>query len=366
MTEPDEKPPSRRVRRTAILFLTGLALLVVVAIVVLSFDRPQVRRADPQTDNAYVGGDTTPLSARVTGYLRRLPITDNQPVRAGDLIAAIEDDDYRAQVAQAQAQVETARAGLTSLDAQIRQLDEQIAQTRATENAARADTARTSPELVRQERLQATDLGVRRELEQAQASELRDQANVEQARASVVIRQRQADALVAQRQRQAATVQAQEANLRLAQINLGWTRLVAPVDGVLGPRLVRVGALLNTGSQVVTLTPLATVWVDANFTERQITNIRVGQPARLVLDTFPRQPLDGHVAGVSPTTGGALTPVPPDNTTGNFTKVVQRVPVRIAIDWHGSPLLGLVRPGMSVTATVFTGPHATTGFGARP
>ena len=365
MTEPEQKPRPPGIRRRVILFLASLVLLAAVVVAVLSFDRPQVRRADPQTENAYVGGDATPLSARVTGYLTQLPITDNQSVRAGDLIAEVEDDDYRAQVAQAQAQVASAQASLAALDAQIRQIGEQIAQTRTTENAARADTVRTSPELVRQQRLQGTDLGVRRALEQAQANQLRDQANVEQARALVVVRQRQAEALLAQRQRQAATLRVQQANLRLAQINLGWTRLFAPVDGVLGPRLVRVGALLNTGSQVVTLTPLDTVWVDANFTERQITNIRIGQTARLVLDAFPRQPIDGHVSGLSPTTGGLLSAVPPDNTTGNFTKVVQRVPVRIAIDWHGSRLRGLVRPGMSVTATVFTGPRDRTGFGTN-
>ncbi len=358
-----EEPPPRRVRRTVILFLTSLALLAAMVVALLSFDRPQVRRADPQTENAYVGGDATPLSARVPGYLARLPVADNQPVRAGDLIAQLEDDDYRAQLAQAQAQVASAQASLAALDAQIRQVGEQVAQTRSTESAARADTVRTSPELVRQQRLQATDLGVRRALEQAQANALRDQADIEQAGALVVVRQRQAEALLAERQRQAAMLRVQQSNLRLAQINLGWTRLAAPVDGVLGPRLVRVGALLGTGSQVVTLTPLDTVWVDANFTERQITNIRIGQPARLVLDAFPRQPVDGHVSGLSPTTGGLLGAVPADNTTGNFTKVVQRVPVRIAIDWHGSRLRGLLRPGMSVTATVFTGPQGSTGFG---
>ena len=147
----------------------GLLLLLIAAIVILSFDRHQVWLDDPRTENAYVGGDRTPLSARVPGYLTRLPITDNQPIRAGDLIATIEDADYRAQVAQAQAQVATAEATLSSLDAQIQQTVEQTAQTRTSENAARADTIRTAPELLRQQRLQQTALGLRRDLEAAQA-----------------------------------------------------------------------------------------------------------------------------------------------------------------------------------------------------
>ena len=148
---------------------------------------------------------------------------------------------------------------------------------------------------------------------------------------------------------------ARQADVRLAEINLGWTRVVAPADGTLAARLVRVGDLMQPGTVITSLTPLDTVWVDANFTEHQIPRIRVGQPARLRVDAFSDSPLDGHVIGLAPLTGTVTSAVPADNTTGNFTKVVQRVPVRIAIDWHGSPLIGRVRPGMSVVATVYTG-----------
>jgi membrane fusion protein (multidrug efflux system) len=354
MTETEATPP-RSVRRRAILLVVGLSLLTVVAVALLSFDGPRARRHDPQTENAYVGGDTTPLSARVQGYLRRLPIADNQRVHAGELVAQIEDDDYRAQADQAQAQVAAAQARLQALDAQVRQLAEQVAQARTGEVAAVADTGRAAPELRRQRLLLHTDLGERRDFERAQASQRRSEADVASGQARVVVQERQADALAAQRRQAEATLQARQAAFRLARITLGWTRLAAPFDGTLGARLVREGDLLRTGSQVVVLTPLDTVWVDANFTERQITDIRIGQPARLVLDAFPREPLDGHVAGLSPTTGGLLSAIPADNATGNFTKVVQRVPVRIAIDWHGSRLRGLARPGMSATATVFTG-----------
>jgi membrane fusion protein (multidrug efflux system) len=153
-------------------------------------------------------------------------------------------------------------------------------------------------------------------------------------------------------------VSARQADLDLARLNLGWTRMVAPVDGTLGARQVRVGDLLVAGTRVVSLTPLDTVWVDANFTERQVTLIHVGQKAKLRLDTFPGEILAGRVVGLSPVTGGRLSAVEPDNTTGNFTKVPARVPVRIAILWDASGraarLRGLVRPGMSAVATVLT------------
>ncbi|WP_428374691.1 HlyD family secretion protein [Lichenicoccus sp.] len=332
----------------------ALCLLVAIAILVLSFDNPQTGARDPQTANAYVGGDTTPLSARVTGYLREFPVADNQVVQAGQLVAGIEDDDYRAQAAGAAAALDAAEARLTALDAQLRQLAEQTAEARTGEVAASADAGRAAPELRRQVRLLHTDLGQQRNLDQAQADQRRYEAGIAQARALTGVAQRQTDELAAQRDEQAATVLGRRADLRLARITLGWTRLSAPVAGTLGPRLVRQGDLLAPGTRLVVLTPLDSVWVDANFTERQIPDIRIGQRARLVLDAFPRQPLEGRVTGLSPTTGSALSAIPADNTTGNFTKVAQRVPVRIAILWNGSPLRGLVRPGMSVTATVFT------------
>jgi membrane fusion protein (multidrug efflux system) len=354
MSDDSGSPPRSRWRPAAV--FTALALLATLAIVlVLSFDRPLVGRRDPETDNAYVGGDVTRLAAHVTGYIRALPVADNQPVRAGDLIAEIEDDDYRAQRDQARANLAAAQAQAAAIDGQRKQLAEQIEQTRTGETQSRADLGRTAPELARQELLVRTDLGVRRALDQAQADQRRMTAGLEAARAQTTARERQADVLAAQLEQARATVAARQADLDLAQVTLDWTRITAPVDGTLGARLVRVGDLVSTGTQLVRETPLDTVWVDANFTERQIVDIRPGQPARLRVDAFPDQPLDGRVVGFSPTTGGALSAVPPDNTTGNFTKVVQRVPVRIAIEWRGSPLRGLVRPGMSVTATVRTG-----------
>ena len=359
---PDDKPPEKqppapkptRWRRAALLFASGAVLVGLATIALLSFDQPLVRMRNPETDNAYVGGDTVPIAARVQGYLVALPITDNQPVRAGDALAQIEQTDYRAQRDQANAALEAAQAQVGTLQAQLGQLMAQIGQAQTQEASQRAQTVRTSPELARQEKLINTDVGVRRTLEQAQADQQRSVAGVEQARAAVGVREKQGAVLTAQLDEAQAAVAARQADVALAQLNLGWTRIIAPVDGTLAARRVRVGDLLQPGAVITELTPLDTVWVDANFTERQIPPIHVGQPARLRVDAFPSQPLDGHVIGLSPLTGSQMTAVPPDNTTGNFTKIVQRVDVRIAIDWHGSPLIGRVRPGMSVTATVFT------------
>ncbi len=355
MAEPEASPDQLRHRRAAMWFTAAVAAIVVLIAGVLSFDTPLARRHNPETENAYVGGDVVPLAARVAGYLVALPVSDNQPVHAGDVVAQVETDDYRAQAAQARAMLDAACAQVRTIAAQQAQLTAQIGQAQTQQASQQSQTIRTAPELVRQERLLDTDVGLRRNLEQAQAQQGQIAASVESARAQVVVRQRQADMLAAQLQQAEAAVAARRAELALAEINLGWTRIVAPADGTIGPRRVRVGDLLQPGTAVADLTPLDTVWVDANFTERQIPDMRIGQMARLRVDAFPGQPLDGHVTGLSPLTGGQMSALPADNTTGNFTKVVQRVTVRLAIDWHGSPLRGLVRPGMSVVATVLTG-----------
>ena len=244
---------------------------------------------------------------------------------------------------------------MASLIAQQARLTAQIGQARTQQASQQAATVRTSPELRRQEQLISTDVGLRRSLEQAQADQRRSVAGVESGQATVVVRQREFETLTAQRAQAEANVAVRRAALALPEIDLGWTTIRAPADGTLGPRQVRVGDLVQPGGTIAALTPLDTVWVDANFTERQIPLIRPGQTARLRVDAFAGQDLEGHVVGLSPLTGSQLAAIPADNATGNFTKVVQRVGVRIAVDWHGSPLRGLVRPGMSVVATVRTG-----------
>jgi membrane fusion protein, multidrug efflux system len=351
--------PRRRLDwRPSLLFAVGVAGVVAASILALSLDWRYTDRSDPQTDNAYVGGDVTFVSARVPGYLTNLPIADNQQIHAGDLIATVEDDDYRADRDQALAALQAARARRLAIDAQQAELLEQIAETRKREEGSIAATGSTGPELARQQVLLHTDAGEQRALDEAVADAKRSQASVAAAQAQRLLRERQVATLAAQRRAAEAAVAARQAELDLASLNLGWTRIVAPISGTLGNRLVRAGDLLAAGTRIVSVTPLDTVWVDANFTERQVTNIRIGQAATLRLDSFPGSILAGRVVGLSPVTGGRLSAVPPDNTTGNFTKVPARVPVRIAVLWERSGnaarLRGLVRPGMSAIATVLT------------
>ena len=348
-----QKLPARR-WMPGLVFAVCVLALIGVSVFVLSFDRGYARRENPQTDNAYVGGDVTAISARVQGYVTRLPVADNQAVHAGDLIAQVEDDDYVAERDRAQAGVRSAEAQVASIDAQQRQLALQISVSQAGELGSKAAVVRTAPELARQRLLIHTDVGQSRALDKAEADQKDALASIAASHAQYQARRRQTEVLAAQRQAAEAAVAARRADLALAQLNLDWTRIVAPVDGVLGARQIRVGDLLTAGSQVVGVTPLDTVWVDANYTERQVTDIHLGQRATVKLDTFPDETLDGQVTGISPITGGRLSAIPADNTTGNFTKVVQRVPVRITIVWGNNRLRGLVRPGMSAVATVLT------------
>ncbi len=348
------RPPTRR-WLPGLVFAACAAGLVAIAIFLLSRDEPLARRDDPRTENAYVGGDVTRVSARVSGYIRSLPISDNRPIRTGDVIALIEDDEYVAARDQALANLETAKAQLGVISSQQLQLVDQIGQSQSNETSTGAAIERSSPELTRQRILVNTDAGVRRALDQAVADQRKALATQSGAHAEYLVRKQQTAIVDAQKRQAQATIDARARDLDLSDLNLAWTRVLAPRDGMLGTRQVRIGDLLNTGTQIVSLTPLDGVWVNANFTERQIANVRVGQRATLRVDAFPDQPLEGRVDGISPATGGKLSAATPDNTTGNFTKVAARLTVRIGIVWGSSPLLGQLRPGMSVTATVLTG-----------
>jgi membrane fusion protein (multidrug efflux system) len=351
---PAAPQPAPRHHRALRLFLVGTAVTAAIVVALLSWDAPFADAKNPQTLNAYVDGDVTPLSARVQGFITRLPITDNQPVRAGELIATIDDADYRSQAEQADAQVAVAAASLRSLDGQILAARRQVDEASAALQAAQAGLVSDAPESVRQRRLAPTDAGLTRNVEAAVAAARVTNAGVARARAQLAAVRTQLDVLAAQRDQAQGVLAARQADAALAHITLGWTQVRSPVDGVLGARQVRVGSLVGPGSVIVSVTPLAGVWVTANFTERQIAFIAPGRRARLRVDAFPDAVLDGHVVGLSPATGATFSATPADNTTGNYTKVVQRVPVKIAFDWNGSRLLGLVRPGMSVVALVAT------------
>jgi membrane fusion protein, multidrug efflux system len=318
------------------------------------------------TNDAYTAGDVTPLSAKVSGYIGSVAVGDYQPVQKGDLIAEIEPSDYRAQLVQATANLAAAQSALANLANQKDVQRALIRQAEATIQATDADLVRYSLESKRQRDLLQTRIaGTQQLVEQADANAARTLAQKSLNEAQLDQQKALLASLDVQQNQLQAQVAAAQAQVTLAQNNLAYTRIYAPADGLVGQRQVRAGQFVNVGTQIITVVPLPNLWVIANYKETQMTNVRAGQPARVTVDAFPDLKLTGHVDSWSPGTGSTFALLPPDNATGNFTKVVQRVPVKIVLD--PNPALGaLVRPGLSVEATIDTGnsqsrtPAATT------
>jgi membrane fusion protein, multidrug efflux system len=309
-----------------------------------------------RTDDAYMVGDVTPLAAKVSGYVATVAVADYQVVHRGDLIAEIEPSDYRAQLAQAEANLAAAQAALANL---ANQRDVQRALTRqagATIQATAADLERYTLEARRQTDLLHTRIaGTPQLVEQAEANRKRTAAQLALNAAQLDQQKALLASLDVQQEQLEAQVRGAQAQVTLARNNLVYTRILSPADGLVGQRQVRPGQFVNTGAQVIAVVPLPNIWVIANYKETQMTNVRLGNAARVTVDAFPDLVLSGHVESWSPGTGSTFALLPPDNATGNFTKVVQRVPVKIVLD--PNPSLGtLVRPGMSVEATIDTRP----------
>jgi membrane fusion protein, multidrug efflux system len=306
------------------------------------------------TDDAYLTADLTPLAAKVPGYVRRVVVHDFQKVKAGDLLVEIVDDDYRAQVAQAEGNVASAQATAETIVQQKQLQAASIAEAEATIHASEADLTRYHLETVRQEALLATGIaGTHQIVEQAVDNEQRSAATVAVNRAKLTQQVEQLNVLNSQERQARATIAVQQAAADLARINLGYTRIVAPVDGMVGQRQVQDGQFVSAGTQVISLVPLPNVWVIANYKETQMTRVRLGQPVRVTIDAFPGVVLHGHVDSWSPASGAQFSLLPPDNATGNFTKVVQRIPVKIVLD-PDPAIDDLLRPGMSVIPTIDT------------
>jgi membrane fusion protein, multidrug efflux system len=305
------------------------------------------------TDDAYVRGDITPLSAQVEGYVRRVAISDFQLVKAGDLLVEIDDEDYQARVAQAEADLLGAEAAIQNLKARKDLQHADIDQAESVIAATQADVDRTQLELKRQRALLATTYGTPQKVEQATADEKRFEATLARNQAELQGERRQMGVLDTQESQLRAEAKAKKAALDLAKIDLGYTKIVAPVDGMVGERGVRAGQYLRPGTQVISVVPLNNVWVIANYKETQLTHVAVGQRAEVTFDTFPGIAVTGRVDSIAPASGSQFSLLPPDNATGNFTKVVQRIPVKILLD-PGSPLAGRLRPGMSAVATILT------------
>jgi len=333
-----------------VIFLIAAAVLIVIS---TRWNRWESDAEWQSTDDAYLQADLTPISAKVAGYIRALPVQDFERVRAGQLLAEIVDDDYRAAVAQINAGIAAAAAQVEAIKAQRSLQEANVRAAKATVDSIEANVEQNNRDLARQERLLKTGSSSTEASEKLQTAHAQVSAQLDQARAQQSAAARQLDVLAAQQAQAEATAVAQRASLQIAQLNLSYTRIVAPQDGVIGQRQVKPGQFVGVGGQVTSLTPLPNVWIIANYKETQLTRMRVGERADIRVDTFPGHRLRGHVLAFAPGAGSQFALLPPDNATGNFTKVVQRIAVKIAID-DSDGLIDLLRPGMSVVARVDT------------
>jgi len=348
--------PARRSRWLGMGIRLVILLLVggLVAMVAQNWDWWVGSAREQTTDDAYLQADLTPLAAQISGYVRQVPVRDFQRVKAGDLLVEIVDDDYRAALEQAQADVTAAKDAIQNIGQQEILQDALIKQAQATIEATQADVTRYRLEAIRQQALLTDRLaGTPQLTEQAVDNAKHAEATLALNQAQLEQQRQQINVLNIQEKQAHATLDARQAARDLAEINLGYTRITAPVDGVVGQRQVRAGQYVSAGTQVISIVPLPNVWVIANFKETQMTRVRVGQPAEVTVDAFPGVVLRGRVDSWSPASGAEFSLLPPDNATGNFTKVVQRIPVKILLE-PDPTVADLLRPGMSVIATIDT------------
>jgi membrane fusion protein (multidrug efflux system) len=337
-----------------------LAAFGFIALATLRWDQWVGDARIQTTNDAYVRADMTRLSSRVAGEVLTVAANDFQRVKAGDLLVQIDPADYEAQVAQAEAGVAAAQAALDNLDNQVELQYATIAQAEAQQVSALAQEVETRQEQERQQSLTQTEAGTRQKLEQATAGYARAQADVRASRALIAAQRHQLEVLSGTKKQRAADLLGAKATLTATRLKLGYTKITAPFDGVVGERQVQPNDYVNIGSNLINVVPLPDVYIIANYKETQLTRVRPGQPVDVTVDSFPSERLHGRVERISPASGSQFALLPPDNATGNFTKVVQRVPVRIALD-KGQPLLERLLPGMSVVTRIDTGEAGTDG-----
>jgi membrane fusion protein (multidrug efflux system) len=305
------------------------------------------------TDDAYVGANNTTLAAKISGYVAMVAVDNNTEVHTGDVIATIDDGDYRLAVDAARDKVATQQATIDRIGRQITAQQATVDQARAQLASAEAGATRARLELERQQALATRDFASRQKLEQAQADRDQSTAGVQNARAAVDAALANVDVLQAQQAEAARTLKELQTALAKAERDLSFAVIRAPYDGVLGNRAVQPGDYVQPGQRLASLVPLDAVYVDANFKETQLARLRVGQPVDISVDALPDRSIEGSVESLAPASGSMFALLPTDNATGNFTKIVQRVPVRIRVPAEVAREK-LLRPGMSVIVSVNT------------
>jgi membrane fusion protein (multidrug efflux system) len=375
-TQPKPKPKWQQYIVPALVVLLAAAVLFTLT---WNWNSWEGGRIEQVTDDAYVRGDITPLSTKVAGVVKQVMVSDYQSVHGGDPLVQLDDDDFNAQVAQASAAVEAAKAAIednrrqrdledTRIERALAGVDEansQIVAAQAGKEAAQADVVRTALERKRQEALIQTGSTTQQTVERAVADERRFSSQMASRDADLVeaktllrgnelaveAERRSKSVLESQEVQLTADLHAKEAALVVAKVNLGYTHITAPGDGTVGERLVLPGQLVSPGTQVISFVSRIK-WVVANYRETQLTNMKIGDPVEIRIDEFPGRILKGKVLEIAPASGSQFALLPPDNATGNFTKVVQRIPVKIALD--DESVAAVLQPGLSAITTVRT------------
>src|SRR5215831_19173803 len=346
-TPESKRRPSRK------LLVIAASLLAVAGGAYFGWGYWTVGRFQVSTDDAYVKADNSTIAPKVSGYISAVLIGDNEPVKAGAVLARIDDRDFRVALDQARSDVEAAKATAATKQASLAAQQSLIDAARATISVDRANLTFAEQEDKRYSQLATTGYGSVQNAQQAASRIATAHASVARDTAALENTTRQLDVLKAELAQAQATIARDEALQRQAELNLSYTSIVSPVDGVVGNRTLRVGQYVQAGTQLMAVVPTAAAYIIANYKETQLTNVRPGQPVTLSVDTFPGVTFKGHVDSIAPASGQEFALLPPDNATGNFTKVVQRIPVKITLD-SGIPLAEELRPGMSVIPTIDT------------
>ena len=349
-------PPARKVNWRRILLLAG-AVVLLICIAVYGSYYWKTGRFLVSTDDAYIDADSVIVSPKISGYISDVAVQDNQTVHAGQILARIDDRDYQTALASAQASVLAEQAAIEDLTQQIGEQQLSVTQAQATVTADQAGVTYASQDQQRYLTLSGSGAGTVQSAQQATSVIRQDEAALNRDNAAVAAARKQIDVLGAQLSQARAVLQQQQAAARQAALNESYTAITAAIDGTVGVRTVRIGQYVTPGTELMAVVPLQAVYVTANYKETQLTDVVPGQKVAIAVDTFPGDMVHGVVDSIAPASGEEFALLPPDNATGNFTKIVQRVPVKIRIDPHDA-LIGRLRPGMSVEPEIDTKPGA--------
>lgn len=329
-------------KRTSLLVLLLLVLLAIAFFIWSAINRHHLR-----TDDAVIAADYTLVAPKVSGYIHTVNVTDNQQVKAGDVLATIDDRDYRVALEAAHANLQISEAKRGSIEAQLEQQKATIAQTEAAVSASQATLSYAGQNANRYRRLLKSGTATADEQQKSSSTMLSAAAQVKQSQAAVLAAHKEVAVLQASLKQADADIAAMQASVDQAQLNLSYTQITAPISGSVGQRAVRQGAWVAAGTRLLAVVPLQQSYVVANFLETQLAHVSNGQPVSVTVDALPGVTLRGHVDSIAPATGSTFAAITADNATGNYTKVVQRLPVKIVLE-PGQSDLQRLRVGMSV------------------